>query len=312
MASPTAATTDCRVGEALLRSHGQQARGKRGLRGCCDVKVFVINLDRAPERLAHMQAEFGRLGVPFERLPAVDGAALPATEIARWTATPMANGACLTPGEIGCILSHRKCWQAAAAANEPVAVFEDDVFLSDDAAAFLGADDWLPADADIVKLETFLRPTLVDKAAVVAGARALTRLRSMHIGAGGYVVTLRGLEILCSAESDALLPLDHLLFDPVSPVFERLVIYQMEPAVCVQQHVAQSRRGRRADVASRSSASFFGSALKNERTDRRPHKSPAERIWREIQRPFVRLGDAFTHALATATTPRRWITVAFR
>ena len=276
------------------------------------MKVFVINLDRAPERLAHMRAELGRIGVPFERMPAVDGGALPAAEIARWTATPMADGTRLTPGEIGCILSHRKCWEAAAAANEPVAVFEDDVFLSADAAAFLRDATWLPTDADIVKLETFLRPTLVDKEAVAAGARRLSRLRSLHAGTGGYVVSPAGARRLLSFGDKIALPLDHLMFDPASPAFADLVSYQLEPAVCIQGQVAGSRRGSGTAAMSGSDATVFASALKRQRTDRRPYKSPAERIWREVRRPFVRFGDALARAVANATTPRRWTTVAFR
>ena len=36
------------------------------------LRTWVINLDRAPDRLARIRGQLERLGLPFERLPAVD------------------------------------------------------------------------------------------------------------------------------------------------------------------------------------------------------------------------------------------------
>lgn len=33
------------------------------------LKVYMVNMDRNPERLAFMRSNFEKLGVPFERLP---------------------------------------------------------------------------------------------------------------------------------------------------------------------------------------------------------------------------------------------------
>ncbi len=35
--------------------------------------IYVINLDRRPDRLAAIAADLDRLGLPFERIKAVDG-----------------------------------------------------------------------------------------------------------------------------------------------------------------------------------------------------------------------------------------------
>lgn len=40
------------------------------------MKILVINMDRNPERLANMCAQFGGLGLDFERFAAVDGRAV--------------------------------------------------------------------------------------------------------------------------------------------------------------------------------------------------------------------------------------------
>ena len=39
-------------------------------------KIFVINLNESTERLERLKSEFERIGLDFERLPAVDGRAL--------------------------------------------------------------------------------------------------------------------------------------------------------------------------------------------------------------------------------------------
>ena len=276
------------------------------------MKVWVINLDRSPERFAHMQQQLARFDVPFERISAVDGATLAASQIAWWTSAPLAGVTVLTPGEIGCLHSHRKCWQETVDAGEPGAVFEDDVLVSEDARNYLTADDWIPTDADVVELETFLRPILVDKHAAAARDRELLRLRGEHLGSAGYIVTPRSAERLLKLDRALPLPVDHLLFDPESPAFATMTIYQMSPAICVQQQVVASRRARRLAVPSDRAARFFASDLKDQRALRRPSRSPVQRIARAIRRPFAQVADAATRAFTTATTERRWTTVGFR
>jgi glycosyl transferase family 25 len=62
----------------------------------------------------------------------------------------------LAKAEIGCFLSHRNAW--AEIADSPFdwgAVFEDDMLLAEDSAAFLASTTWIPRKAHLVKLETF-------------------------------------------------------------------------------------------------------------------------------------------------------------
>ncbi|MBR1836943.1 MAG: glycosyltransferase family 25 protein [Kiritimatiellae bacterium] len=96
------------------------------------MKLFVVNLDRSPERLAETQRLFGEAGLSFERVPAVDGAALSPAERRRLCPPlrfRLANAMRPPkPGEIGCALSHRKVWDAVTRQGEAIAgVFEDDV-----------------------------------------------------------------------------------------------------------------------------------------------------------------------------------------
>jgi len=95
------------------------------------LNCYLVNLARAPERLEASRKRFEAGGIPFERIEAVDGLALPPEE-RRAVCPPvrfyLANAHRVLPGEIGCVLSHLKCWRQAFGGGEPVAaVFEDDV-----------------------------------------------------------------------------------------------------------------------------------------------------------------------------------------
>ncbi|MBR1836942.1 MAG: glycosyltransferase family 25 protein [Kiritimatiellae bacterium] len=112
------------------------------------MKLYVVNLDRAPERLAETQRLFGGAGLAFERVAAVDGEALSRAG-RRAACNPvrfyLANGYRPRPGEIGCVLSHLKAWKAAfAGGGGTAAVFEDDVSFDPQALreALASAERW--------------------------------------------------------------------------------------------------------------------------------------------------------------------------
>ena len=96
-----------------------------------DMKLMVINLARATQRLASVQELFAGTGLDFIRVEAVDASRLSRADLA--AACPpvrvyLANARRVRPGEIACALSHKKCWQEAFADGTSLAaVFEDDV-----------------------------------------------------------------------------------------------------------------------------------------------------------------------------------------
>lgn len=95
--------------------------------------VFLINLDRSADRLARCAPLLDRLGVSWERVPAIEGKLLPAERLAALNPHPAPHGEWfrpLTPGEIGCFLSHLRCWQLIEERGLDCAlVLEDDVDL---------------------------------------------------------------------------------------------------------------------------------------------------------------------------------------
>lgn len=73
------------------------------------MRSYLINLDRSPERLERMSALFADMEVDFIRVSAIDGKKLTQQEIDGWL-SGSGNFYRLGPGEIGCFLSHRRCW----------------------------------------------------------------------------------------------------------------------------------------------------------------------------------------------------------
>ena len=92
--------------------------------------VFVINLDRSPDRLKKIDAKLRSLGIRYERIQAVDGKAMSKAEIR--AATSWGCGKFCTKGAIGCALSHRKAWETTVKRGmTKVLVLEDDAHFGD-------------------------------------------------------------------------------------------------------------------------------------------------------------------------------------
>ncbi len=84
-------------------------------------KVFVINLDRRKDRREHFQKELSRLNISYKRISAVDGES---------SETPDIVG--LTPGEVGCILSHKKVLEKIIEEKIQLPlILEDDIIFED-------------------------------------------------------------------------------------------------------------------------------------------------------------------------------------
>ncbi|MHA1547700.1 MAG: glycosyltransferase family 25 protein [Alphaproteobacteria bacterium] len=203
------------------------------------VKSYLINLDHDSARLVHMRETFGRSGIEFERLAATNGSSLEDP------------GPVMTRGEVGCFLSHRRAWEKIAGDTDRyAAVFEDDIHIAPALAEYLSRIDWIPDDADIIKLETALRPVCADREGRPAlGDNRLVRLRSTHYRTGGYIIKAETAAALCRSHQSPQCTVDLVLFAIDIGVASDLRIYQVEPALCIQD-VRLKTRPRNPDLAS--------------------------------------------------------------
>jgi glycosyl transferase, family 25 len=98
------------------------------------IPVYVISLARAPERRRAIAEHLASIGIEYEIVEAVDGRSLSPEYLKSVTAP----GVKLTPGMVGCNLSHLEVTKRQLAGKADVALFlEDDARLSPRTRDFL-------------------------------------------------------------------------------------------------------------------------------------------------------------------------------
>tara|TARA_B100001121_G_C18519989_1_gene540854 strand:- start:97 stop:846 length:750 start_codon:yes stop_codon:yes gene_type:complete len=91
-------------------------------------KTFVINLDSRKDRLKSIDKDLKKIKLEYERFPACDGKKLDkySNDISKY----FDKNNKLTPGQIGCSLSHIKIWEKAIKDNNKYTlVLEDDAII---------------------------------------------------------------------------------------------------------------------------------------------------------------------------------------
>ncbi len=117
--------------------------------------VYLINIDRAAERLAEIQRQSDELGFRFERVDGIDGALVPREQ---WIDVDhdrfqRRHGRTILPGEYGCYRSHLTALNRFLASGDEMAVIiEDDVALDVDFLARAMAAKEAAPTADLIKL----------------------------------------------------------------------------------------------------------------------------------------------------------------
>lgn len=94
---------------------------------------YIINLEKSTDRMAHMRQEMTTLGLPYTRIEAVYGPALPEPiqEFDEQRFNRL-TGKHKNPREIGCYLSHINALKAFLASdNSHALILEDDVHFPD-------------------------------------------------------------------------------------------------------------------------------------------------------------------------------------
>lgn len=192
------------------------------------MRCFVINLDRDRARLDWMTQSFERLGIAFERFPAIDKSTLDENLVHRFAGPPSRGWALV---EIACFFSHMELWKLIAAGDDAYgAIFEDDIHFSADAAQFLRNSAWIPRNVELVKLETTLIPVWLGRPDHIAMGHKLHPLRSYHNGTAGYIVSRERASKLLAAATSIDRSIDDFVFDRgYDPACRQVV-----PALCAQ------------------------------------------------------------------------------
>lgn len=197
--------------------------------------VYVINLDRRPDRWKVMSEQLDRLGIEATRIPAVDARLLAAQE--EWESETNGNPPFwrINLGAAAGMLGHSKAMIDLIGSTAPAAlILEDDAELAPDTPTLLESVDWWPAGAHIVRLYGGYpnqRRTLWLPSGETPSGRSLCRLERWNNGAVAYLVNRAGARIALKAFADPDHTVDHTLFDlQYSKTARRLHTVQTVPA----------------------------------------------------------------------------------
>lgn len=238
------------------------------------IPVYVINLDRRGDRMARMSERLA--GISHARVSAVSG-----DELGDWpVGLDLPTGSTLNRYEYACSQSHLKAAMEVVARQHPYAcVLEDDVLLSADFHRFVESADWIPEGLELIKCETMACKVWLGRAALAAGPRSLHPLKSFHPGTAGYFISQQGARKLVKLLSGSMLAVDDLMFDRALHDKGFGEVWQLVPAICMQEFIAT---GSNAD-----------SDIENSRAWARAHvrKRPKvlQRVIREFRRPLLQL-----------------------
>ncbi|XP_067613087.1 glycosyltransferase 25 family member [Eurosta solidaginis] len=181
--------------------------------------IYMINLERRPERRTKMEKLFHEIGLDVEYFPAVDGKNLN-TEVLQQLGVKFLpgyedpyHGRQMTMGEVGCFLSHYRIWEKIVERQQnEVLVLEDDVrfqpYFKDSAIRVLSQ---IRSVVEYDLLYFGRKRLKEEKEPWVQGAENL-----VHAGYSywtlGYVITLQGARKLIAAKPlEKMLPVDEFL-----------------------------------------------------------------------------------------------------
>ncbi len=251
------------------------------------MQTYLINLDCRQDRLEWSRKQLDRHGIFFHRIAAIDKTE--ANHLSKTAGFQPFPGFVLSDGEIGCFLSHIKAWKEfLKTGNEYCLVLEDDVVVSPSLRHFLDHFARSSIEADTVRVETYLSPVRLERrVARRIGSVSLHRLQSNHGGAAAYILSRPFALKLLNSTALPLLQVDHLLFDPISPFFDKARIFQTMPGLCIQgdrmpaEYVASIHESDLKDERDRTRAAFL-----------EPRKKPLT-FAGKIVREATRIADQF-------------------
>ncbi|MCF9033843.1 glycosyltransferase family 25 protein [Acinetobacter nectaris] len=196
------------------------------------MNVLIINLDQCEDRLEQQKKQFEKLGLTFERLPAVS-----IKEISTQDYEKLAfNGQRpMKQSELACFLSHKKAWQAVIELGEPCVILEDDAVLVRDLKQIVDDIAQLQ-DIDVINFEVHGRKKMVARRSTVTVANDynIFQLYQDRSGAAAYVLFPSGAHKLLKRLEQTYPKLaDEFIWNCYS-----LNRFQVEPAVALQSDKA--------------------------------------------------------------------------
>ncbi|TMP32425.1 glycosyl transferase family 25 [Pseudoalteromonas rubra] len=156
--------------------------------------IFIINMDGCEDRWQSTYTRLREVGLDATRFPATNGKLLSESEVTAWY-NPSENHKRyhrhLTPGEIGCYISHYRIYEKVVNENIPYAlVLEDDLHIEDSLAPLLSLfsdiEGW-----DMVKLSDNRANPFIEQT-VLNQKFTMGNYKKVPNGTQGYLISLGG------------------------------------------------------------------------------------------------------------------------
>lgn len=156
------------------------------------VPVFLINLERDSDRLQSMTNELNRIGLAFERVPAVYGTQMPDYLRRYFLDAEGRIDSTLKSGEVGCYASHLHIHHEIFRRGIDFAlVLEDDLSFCDSFTSILDELLKLPRNWDIIRLSNAAKRSVV-ATADIAGHHKLVKYSRIPNNTGAYLISAQG------------------------------------------------------------------------------------------------------------------------
>lgn len=176
------------------------------------MRIFVINLDSAPERWAAIEGHFAGSALEVVRVPGVDGNTLVVTpEDFAEKRFRLFHGRAINPREIGCYLGHVRAMEAFLASGDAHGVIAEDDLVPQPgwervlAEAMARSGQW-----NVLRLSGLGEGVPLAIAALGGTARLCVSLGRVK-GAGAYVLDRKAAAALVRDLRPMWLPFDHAI-----------------------------------------------------------------------------------------------------
>lgn len=174
------------------------------------IQVFVISLQRSVERRNRVREQLNKTNIQWNFLDAVDGYALPEMPSSyQKSKVKRLQGYELTPGEVGCFLSHIHAWELCVLNNTITLVFEDDFLVGENLEAVIEdllaiADQW-----NLVRLSGIYET----KHEILNQRSGYSLVKNLGepCGTAAYMIQPAAAKVLLDNAADIYEPVDHYL-----------------------------------------------------------------------------------------------------
>jgi glycosyl transferase family 25 len=174
------------------------------------IQVLVISLERSVERRKRVEEQLGKTRIQWNFLNAVDGYALSKMPPSyQKTKVKRLQGYELTPGEVGCYLSHIQAWQDCVDKQKITLVFEDDFLISLRFETVLKDLLTISQEWDLVRLSGIYETE--DRLLTTRDSFNLVQNLGEPCGTASYILNPNAAKILLENTADIYEPVDHYL-----------------------------------------------------------------------------------------------------